>query len=198
MRRLDTLVARPELVGLLETSDDPRYQKLAALLLDPIHRGKTLATIARKVDIGYPDLLRFITSARLAEGVLQMSAHVPQVLEDVAIDAKSRIVTCPACEGKKVIAVKRNSEADEDGGPDGEPTVKQCPTCEGTGKLRKLGDADARSLVFETFGLTGKGKGGVIVNVNQQSAGVPSMEDELDRATKLLDMPAQAADATHD
>ena len=188
MRRLDAIVGRPELVGLLDTSDDSRYQKLAALLCDPAHRGKTLATIARKVDISYPDLLRFITSARLGEGVLKMSAHVPQVLEDVAIDAKSRMVVCPQCKGTKQIPVERDPSADEDTPVDG-PTVVQCHVCEGKGKLRRSGDADARSLVFETFGLTGKGKGGVVVNVNAASSGVPSVEDEMDRAAKIIDAP---------
>ena len=105
-----------------------------------------------------------------------MMTHIPDVMEDVAIDSKSKVVVCNVCQGDgklhdKEVNRKRNPI---------------CPECHGDGVIRLLGDKDARLLAFETVGLK-KGMGITnIVNVDNRH-GTPSMEDQIADVEKVFD-----------
>src|SRR5215472_13271022 len=154
-RRLEHSVPREEWLAALDASDNPQVNAIARCMVDPSMSKFSLPTIARRCGVQYTQLLKLITQHRLDQGLLAMSAHVPQVLEDVAVDAKSQMVPCPACEGKgqRVVATvtttidKKKVE---------EEHLSACYACEGTGKLRKAGDSDARKLMFDTLKLTGQ------------------------------------------
>jgi len=187
-RELERTVPPEELYGSLAASSDPRCQTLMALMSDVRFREDSLPVLARRAALSYAEVLRIITSHRLGQGLLAMSTHVPAVLEDAGIDAKAKLVPCRQCQGSGKLAAETIKAED------GEITVgveAACWVCEGAGKLRKPGDTDARKIVFETMGLTGKGSA---VNVNvATTVQMPSVEDDMTAAQKIIDMPAEAA-----
>lgn len=185
LARIEKSVPKAELERLLDQSDDPRAHHLVSLMFDISLKNVKLPELARRAGLQYSEVLRMITLGRLGDGALAMSEHAPQVMEDVAIDAKSRIVECPTCGGSgEVSSVVKGEKEDEEEEPSVETSV--CGTCDGSGKLRKIGDIDARKLMFETLGLTNKGKG-AMVNVNVNGAGLATVEDDLDTAQKVID-----------
>ena len=110
------------------------------------------------------------------QGMVRMMGHLPDVMEDLAVDSKSRIVICNECQGEGRLNEKEINKM----------THPICPVCHGDGKVRLLGDKDARTLMFETAGL--KKGGGTQVNVMQLNAGgVPSIEDQIASVDKIFD-----------
>jgi len=102
---------------------------------------------------------------------------MPKILEDTAIDAQTRVVTCSMCDGEGKVgsdsAVNRQR-------------IGVCSTCHGDGKVRLLGDKDSRQLMFETAGLR---KGGAVqaVQVNVGNS-VPQLEDMITEVEDALDV----------
>jgi hypothetical protein len=198
-RRLEASVPREELERAMDAAPDERAQQLLMRLMDPAFRKHSLPKLAKDVGLTYPQVLHYIQRYRLDEGLLKMSAHVPQVLEDVAIDSKSKEVTCPNCEGSKVVAV---TEIVED--PDTKKKVvlqklddegrgvwKKCLVCDGAGTIRQVGDTDSRKLLFETMKLTGNR--GPLVAIQQNMGGAPTMEDSMASVRDVLDVKAEPA-----
>lgn len=193
-RRLESSVPREELIAAMDSTPDERANQLMLRLLDPAFRKHSLPKLAKDVGLTYPQVLHYITKYRLDQGLLNMSAHVPKVMEDVAIDSKSKEVTCPNCEGSKVVAV---TEIVED--PDTKKKVvlqrlddegrgvwKKCLVCDGAGTIRQVGDADSRKLLFETLKLTGQR--GPLVAIQNNANGVGTMEEDVASARRLLDV----------
>jgi hypothetical protein len=120
---------------------------------------------------------------------------MPQAIEDTAIDAKSKIITCPHCKGKKQVA-----DTDEDDkkimGEDGSPVLVPCWSCDGTGKLRKPGDPDARTTALRMFKLIDSR--GALVNVDLRGNAPAAVEDELERASRIITVRPQLGDGGGD
>ena len=70
--------------------------------------------------------------------ILLVFAIAPAIMEDVALDARSRMETCKGCQGEGTVNTRR------------------CPQCEGEGLTRVPGDHQSRKLLFQTLGLIGK------------------------------------------
>jgi hypothetical protein len=200
-RRLEASVPREEWLAACESSTDERATMLLARLMDPAYRKHSLPTLAKEVGLTYPQVLKMVTQHRLDQGLLRMSAHVPQVLEDVAIDSLSKDVTCGACRGFKVddVAVVAVTEGVLDPetkrtvivqklDDEGRPVWERCLVCDGAGTLRKVGDKAARELMFETLQLTGKR--GPMIAQQFINAGGQSVEDALDTVASVLDVKA--------
>lgn len=137
IRRLESSVGRDGLLQALEASDDRRALALMAMLLDPAYGKYTLAKLCERVGLRYLDLFDVFRRFNLNTGLLAMSAHLPQVMKDVAIDSLSRVETCAMCSGG------------------GQVNSQLCPKCYGDGTIRICGDAAARKLLFEIMGLIG-------------------------------------------
>jgi hypothetical protein len=108
-----------------------------ATLLDPAYGKYTLAKLCERAGLRYLDLFDVFRRFNLSKGLLAMSAHLPQVMEDVAIDSLSRVETCAMCSGR------------------GKVDSHLCPKCCGDGTIRICGDAAARRLFFEIMGCVG-------------------------------------------
>ena len=80
-------------------------------------------------------MMRLIIQRQVAEGMIRMARHLPDIMEDLTLAALDHNVTCMKCAGK--------------GNASGAP----CANCHGTGEIRALGDIRARRLVFEIFGI---------------------------------------------
>jgi len=196
-RRLQASLSREEWLAVFEGSEDEKARLLLAMMLDPSTRKRSLPQMAGAVGLSYAAVLQMVTRGRLEQGLLRMSEHVPQVLEDVAVDAKSREVTCQGCRGFKVDGVAvvpvMEETVEEEGkrkilaqALDSEGRLKweKCLTCDGSGTLRKIGDSDARKLLFDTLKLTGQR--GPLVAI-QNNNGMPSMEDVVGGVHEVLD-----------
>jgi hypothetical protein len=197
-RRLEESVPREEMLAILGASADERAQVLLMKMMDPSCRKHSLPHLASLVGLSYPQVLQMITKFRLDEGMLRMSAHVPQVMEDVAVDAQSKEVTCGSCKGFKNadgIAVIPVVETIDD--PESKKRVvvqrvdgagnlmwERCLVCDGVGTLRKIGDADSRKLLFETLKLTGRTAPLVVQQFNGAGG---SMEDAVAATHQILD-----------
>jgi len=134
IRRLASSVGRDGLLQALEASDDQRALTLMGMLLDPAYGKYTLAKLCERVGLRCLDLFDVFRRFNLSKGLLAMSAHLPQVMEDVAIDSLSRVETCAMCFGR------------------GQVDSRLCHKCSGAGTIRICGDAAARKLFFEIIG----------------------------------------------
>lgn len=170
-------VELPELKQALELSNDPKYQLLLAALNDPRFSNCSFSTLCRKCRMSLQDVVEIWRSHLQVKGIVKMMVHMPSVMEDVAIDSKSKMVTCNVCQG---VGKLRGKEVNMKHDP-------ICPECHGDGVVRLLGDKDARLLAFETVGLK-KGAGITnIVNVDNRQ-GAPSMEDQIADVDKIFDV----------
>jgi hypothetical protein len=169
-------IEMPELKMALQTSNDPKYGMLLAAINDPRFNNCSFTTLCKKCRMSLQDIVDIWRNHQKTKGLVKMMAHMPDIMEDVAVDSKSRIVICNRCQGEGRLQegmVNRQSNP-------------ICPDCHGDGKIRIQGDKDARNLAFETVGLK-KNSGGVnITNINSQ-AGVPSLEDQLASIDNVFD-----------
>lgn len=175
-------VGREAIVGMLETAEaGTKFAQLHAAIIAVKNRKTTLAQLCRNCNIRWDEMVDFHRNFNVQQGLLRASNHLPHVMEDVAVDAKSRVQGCTRCDG----AGKMGAQVSNDGEVLAEP--KDCPDCEGTGKVRVPGDQGARNLMFETMGLTGKSKGPLVA---QQfliaGAGVEPIGNVVGAVQKLI------------
>lgn len=171
MRRFAENVPEDLFTAALESSTDPKFVNFLAARINPLYKNHSLASLARKFNVTLADLDDLYRNYQLHVGMVRMMEHVPQVLVDVAEDAKSRIVVCSRCDGEgKLLDEKQNQ--------------RECPVCNGIGRVRQSGDKAARDLVFESIGLIGKR--GPMVAI-QNNFGLDSgLEDTLLSTAKLI------------
>lgn len=140
--------------ALAESGDD-RLSGLASALMDPRLRKSSISRLCRDHGVTLQQLNDLWRKHNLALGMIQAATHLPKVLDDVAQDAESRFEVCPRCDGTATIT-RTTRTLSEDGSERFHDVESQCPRCKGAREVRVPGDAKARDLVFETFGLTGK------------------------------------------
>src|SRR5262249_9808603 len=135
-------------------------------------------TLLRKFNISLHEAQTLYTDHVRHMALLQMCSQLPEVIADVAEDAKSHMRACPRCDGEKVVVSTRgNTKA-----------RKKCPECRGTGEVRMIGDKHARDLVFESMKLTGQKSPLVTMEQNFVSGGGDMMLDH--NMERLLSLSA--------
>lgn len=174
--RLNKTLPRLELATALEMTGGVDEGHLATLLRSQGESaGKNISTLAASLGVPYKRIVECYRDMKRLEGVVAVAQRLPKVMEDVAIDAESKELTCASCEGTGHIVVKRDKE--------GLPVeTKTCIPCEGSGKVIKSGDPVARKQVLEMMELTGKAPiwapGSQILALNE------SLEDTLRNVRK--------------
>ena len=138
MRRFASTVSKEELGGMLAHSGDERAWRLLEILMDPVYGNHSFAVLCGKVGLNQIDVVDLFRRYKLDLGVIKMSRLAPQVMQDMAEDARSRMETCKGCQGSGMVNTRR------------------CPQCEGDGRVRVPGDDKARRLFFKVM-LTRKG-----------------------------------------
>lgn len=121
--------------------EDPDLETFARALRDPEYSEHSFIAMCRRFSVSLSRLQALYTEGMRSLGLLRMSTELPQVMADVAEDAKSRDIPCPRCDGKLVVPASD--------GP------APCPLCKQIGHVRVPGDKHARDLVFESMKLTG-------------------------------------------
>lgn len=161
---------------ILGESEDEKLQTFLILMHDPAYARYGFSTLARKCRLTLQRLQEVYTDGMRHLGLLRMASHLPQVMEDVAIDAENTLTTCPRCDGLMVT-------------PFGENGTRPCPQCEGTGKVKHMGDKHARDLMFETAKLTGQK--GPLLAIQQIFGGDARMETMLKKTRAIVLEPVK-------
>jgi hypothetical protein len=182
--KMESKEQRESLALVLRKSGDARMQLLARQALDPDFKHTSFATLAENNHLNYHMIADEFKGLMRSEGFIRQAQHLPEIMEQTAMDAKSKWITCETCDGVREVPdieafnkLKREAKAAKAEAPTIAPR-KQCPRCKGEGLTWQLGDIDRLKLVYETYGLTGKGGGvGVQVNISQPPAQNESMAD---------------------
>jgi len=160
---------------------DDRARRVLALLTEPLGAvtPRSLKKAAKLSGLSPIELLEMIRSHRLHMGILRATAHLPQIMEDTAIDAKSTDHACLKCGGEGQVGQGESRAV--------------CRECRGAGSIRVLGDIENRKLMMEMVGLVRKG-GGVVINNSQQvgvaGARADTFESLIGRAGKVIEARA--------
>lgn len=152
-------IPREHFEGVLAAQpEESRLRSLLALMTadySSYTHPPLLVTLCKKAGVTMQDIMNLMKDHAVAEGTVKMMLSLPQVMEDVGQDAKTRNRTCTVCRGECEVEV-----CDGEGKPTGEMRI--CLNCEGTGKVREIGDKHSRELLFETAELTNKPRGPLI------------------------------------
>jgi hypothetical protein len=138
-------------------SGNDKYATFLHALYDASYARCSFPTLLRKFNISLHEAQSLYTDHMRCLGLLAMSNHLPEIMEDVAEDALSHMQACPRCDGEKFVESMRGDE---------ENVTKACPECNGSGKVRVIGDSHARDLVFESMRLI-RQRGGPLVTIQQ-------------------------------
>lgn len=178
----------------LALSRDPRFVEFLRRLSAPRYSRWRLETIAKSCEISLPQFAEFWKSAQQMRALAIAQDGAVEVMDDLVEDAKRQRGICDRCDGYGFVKVEADDpfrEIDESR-PDAMPT-RECPKCLGKGMLLKEGSSEARKLLFETAGLSGKRAPMVQIN---QSFGGASIESAVDRLNRInFDVDADAAQA---
>jgi hypothetical protein len=169
-------------------TDHDKYDTLLRALHDPIYARCSFPHLLRKFGISLHEAQCLYTDHMRQWALLGVANHLPEIMEDVAEDARSHMEVCPRCDGEKVVESTRG---------DGKAT-KPCPNCSGSGQVRVIGDPHARDLVFEAMKLT-RQRGPLVAIQNNNFRGNPDsrMEGLLKAAQQAgaIEVPKREPDA---
>jgi len=161
--KMETPEQRETIALIFKLSDKPAIQALASDAMNPIFKRTSFAALAERHALNIHMLSDEFKAIMRSDGLMRAAQHLPEIIEQVAVDAKGRDVKCKACKGAGTIA---RVVAGKDGEADTEER-DPCERCDGKGVIYQLGDADRLKMIFETFGLTGKGGGVNILNLTK-------------------------------
>lgn len=137
LRRFADTLGEDELAEVLTHAADPRAHRLMAMLFDPAFQRHSFAALCARAGLNLVDLFDLLRRCKLDQGIIEMARHAPRIMEDVAKDARSRMVCCDHCGGVGKITA-REAEL-------------ECPLCEGVGRIRAPGDDKSRRLFFKVM-----------------------------------------------
>lgn len=152
-------------------AEDPSMESFLKALNDPGYQGSGFVTICRQFNVSLGKLQNIYSDGMRHIGLLRMSTHLPQIMEHVAEDAKSRDVPCPRCDGTLIIK-----------DPNGD---KPCHVCKERGTVRIPGDKHARDLVFESMKLTNQ-NGPMVAIQNNVISSDDSNIAEMFKKTQMI------------
>jgi hypothetical protein len=183
MSRILASMSREEFAEAVEMASaaDPENTRLDTFLralVDPAYRSVSIKNLTRQFGISLLQVHDIWRESRMHHGMMRMLNHVPDILEDTAVDARSTMGVCPRCDGIGTVMPETTAK-------DEVPSVRSCPECEGKQKVRRPGDKVARELVFESIGLTGK-RGGPLVAIQNNMATESGLEEVLVSTQKLI------------
>lgn len=176
---------RLEIAYALQLTEDPVMRQLGDALTDQAFDRMTLATMARNYGVSFKKIAAAFFETRKDEGMIRMGKHLPQIMEDMAVDSLSKDKQCPICDGTGWMEYEKRSLVQDD---EQKPVVPEyCKECGGTGLIRISGDTNARKMVMEASGLSAKAG----INVDARSLtvnGADALEDTLALVKKVRDV----------
>jgi len=169
-RIMESPEQRQHMIDVLRLSDKPAI-KLLVMESDPktiigaMNTRESFAKLMEANALTWKAVADEYVSIQKSQGMVAMSAHLPEIMKQTALGAMVRDETCPRCKGRnpKRVRLKNMKYGD-------------CPKCSGTGVLRVEADADKLKLVFNTFGLTAVAANAQVTNTVNVNVG-QSMEE---------------------
>lgn len=195
MHRFFERVPRPDLEASLALSTEKRYTEFLRIMNHPkvVSEGWSMTRIAKWCGLTLVDLTKFWRDSRMQQAMLTVSEAIPAVMQDIAADARNRPMPCPRCDGYGTLLDARANNPDypvafEDtpaaASYDGQTfsnskePLRACPECNGNGHVTARGDSEARKILLEAGGVTGK-RAPVIMNQHNHFPG--SVENFVDK-----------------
>jgi hypothetical protein len=132
-------VPRGPLEEAMQVSGDKKFYRLYDALHDDAYRNTSPGTLCRKFGISWLDLMDLWRKYNRDLGMMIMANHLPQVLDDISVDALRRECVCPRCDGVGQV------------GETGD--TRPCPVCDGRRTIWVPGDPTARKLVLAVMRL---------------------------------------------
>lgn len=206
---------RENIVLILRHSPSPQVRELCRRASDLIYRSTSFAQLAEHLGLNYHDLAKEYKEIQRSMGYVRAAAHLPDLMEQVALDAKSVWKLCKRCKGTKVITITpspkevkalKASEEYMQAVVDGDketvdridlqaaPHDVECPSCDGEGKIYQLGDVDRLRMALEMFALTNKTGAGVNVNLDLRSTDKPESLESLSETVAGITLDAKISE----
>lgn len=138
---------------VLAHSPSPQVKELVRKARDPIFRQSSFAMLAEREGLNYHDLAREFKEIQRSIGFVRAAGHLPDLMEQIMIDAKGGEAQCGSCHGT------------------GKVKDDVCWICRGKGTTYEMGDTDRLRMALDMFSLTPKGTAGVAVNLDLRSPG---------------------------
>lgn len=183
-KRMESPEQRAWVGSILALSEQPEMRALALRINHPMGIEDTqcsVAKLAENLGLNAKQLTDEFTVLMKQDGFVRMVQHLPEVMEQIAEDAKSRHEECAACQGTGEITRKVNV-----GTEDETEETDRCVACKGTGQVYVLGDEMRLRLMFETLELVGKRGPGVNIDMRKIVAG-ESLSDLSQSIAPLLE-----------
>lgn len=130
---------------ILAHSPNAQVKELVRKARDPAYRQSSFAMLAERENLNYHDLAREFKEIQRSIGFVRAAGHLPDLMEQIMIDAKGGEVQCAKCKGT------------------GKVKDDTCWACMGKGTTYAMGDTDRLRMALDMFSLSSKGSG---VNVN--------------------------------
>lgn len=200
-------IGREDLIAALSAVvNEDKPNTPAGRMLAYLQSEKTVThsftTMARNAGLTLAEIVDLVRNYEITMGMLRAARHVPDVLEDIAEDSRTRLVICPSCGGAKEAYDVGDDETREiiESDPELAAIIGKatCTTCNGVGYLRQLGSTEARKLLLETVGLLKRG-GPAIVSVQKNTqinnygpGGSERPEDIATRVQRIIDITPSA------
>src|SRR5258708_4880856 len=137
---------REEMSLVLRMSSDPRFQELAKRAMNKIVYGqRSFAWIAEDLGLTYPVIAKEYSELQKAQGFIRAAEHLPDLMEQVMVDAKSITAECSECSGTGQVLDTTDPEA----------VSKRCEECQSEGEHYVPGDINRVKLALEPFQIVG-------------------------------------------
>ena len=163
--KMETPEQREEMATIFAMSSDPRFRELAKQSRDQLCNGaRSFAWLAEHLNLSYPAIAKEYTELQKSIGYTRAAAHLPDLMEQVMVDAKSVTASCPDCQGTGEVLGPKSED-----GAEAVATIP-CSSCGGAGEHYIPGDIDRLKLALETFQLVGA-KPSVAVNFDMSGSG---------------------------
>jgi hypothetical protein len=184
LRRFSESIQKDNLLAFLQDKEDLRFQTLFGMMVDPAYQRHSFYKLCRKAGISLLEISQIYVDGQRHLGLIQMMEDLPQIMKDVASDAKNATQPCPRCDAFGVLNYIKDEKREK----------RTCPLCHGAKEIKLSGDRHARELLFETAKLTHQGNLPLMVqtNVNIGDSRIEAMLKKT-RSIILPDPPKEIA-----
>lgn len=171
----------------LALSTDVRFKEFLSRLSAPKYKGRSLATIAKSCDIQLPEFAQWWQSAQKMRLLARAQEGLAEVTEGIIAEARSKLEVCGRCDGYGWQYADENIPESHTPQPlanMGGRRIKTCQQCRGEGKVLSNGSNEARKLLMDMTGLSGKKGVSVTVNTNNTFGGM-GVESAVERFSSV-------------
>jgi hypothetical protein len=172
MKRFAQHIDKDAMSQFLENSGNERFDTLMLIMQDPAYAKMSFAWQCKKAGVTLHEMQLLYADGMRQLALLQMSNSLPSLMADVTEDAKTHMENCARCDGFGFVPYK-----DE---------TRDCPTCKSTGTVRRVGDKQARDLVFESAKLIKQS--GPLVAVTQNFGNTDQRMETILKKTREISL----------